>query len=103
MKIGTAIHNIFTRILLLIFFLSVFSETTLSAQEFVNELRSFGYGLIPAPQETSLTGNDIRVDHSWQVVSKSETGQVAEERLNYRGLESSGSGFYRHRDRRNST
>jgi len=82
MKIGTAIHNIFTSILLLIFFLSVFSEATISAQEFVNELRSYGYSLIPAPQETLLTGKDIRVDHSWRVVSKSGTVQMAEERLN---------------------
>jgi hypothetical protein len=64
-----------------IFLLLLCSWATLNAREFVSELRGQGYSLIPAPQETSLTGSDIRVDQSWKVISEAGTGNIAAESL----------------------
>ncbi|MBL7737567.1 MAG: beta-N-acetylhexosaminidase, partial [Chitinophagaceae bacterium] len=36
-------------------------------QSIINDLRSKGYSLIPAPQQIKLTGKDIVVDKSWTV------------------------------------
>ncbi|HRE52756.1 MAG TPA: beta-N-acetylhexosaminidase [Flavitalea sp.] len=36
-----------------------------SKQSIINDLRSKGYSLIPAPQQLKLTGNDIVVDKTW--------------------------------------
>lgn len=61
--------------LYLILLLLICPEARNFAQDFVNDLRSRGYSLIPAPQETSLTGLDIRIDESWKVIS--DTGIIA--------------------------
>ncbi len=53
--------------------------TILMAGNYVSELRGEGYSLIPAPQETSLTGRDIKVDESWKVTS--EAVNIAERSL----------------------
>lgn len=57
------------------------SLTTSRSQEFVGALRGEGYSLIPAPQEASLTGNDIRVDQRWKIISENGTPKIAEESL----------------------
>jgi hexosaminidase len=62
-----------------ILLLSLFPGAVTIAQDFVNPLRGLGYSLIPAPQETVLTGHDFRVDESWRVIS--DTGIIALESL----------------------
>ncbi|MFC1537260.1 family 20 glycosylhydrolase [Gemmatimonadota bacterium] len=58
--------------------LLVFSS--LGAQ-IVNELRSRGYSLIPAPQQTSLEDKDVTLDCSWAVTSELEEGNIALRRI----------------------
>ncbi len=64
-----------------VFLLLFFPLITLSSSGFVNDLRGNGYCLIPAPQETSLTGKNIKVDAGWQVRSKVGTDNIAVKRL----------------------
>jgi hexosaminidase len=50
---------------------------TLGAQSFVSDLRNNGYSLIPAPQETILSGNDVKIDGAWGITSKPGIGNMA--------------------------
>jgi len=64
---------------------------------FVNELRGNGYSLIPAPQETQLTGKNIHVDGSWKMTSKTGVESRAWKQLvsgakNLKELEFAGTG-----------
>lgn len=43
---------------------------------FVNDLRSSGFSLIPAPQQTELTGNKVVVDSSWRIASNLEVNSI---------------------------
>ncbi|RIH66119.1 hypothetical protein D1164_07615 [Mariniphaga sediminis] len=64
---------------LLLAFIFVFS--TFSSFAFLTDLRSQGYSLIPAPQETTLTGKNISVDKSWKVQTDISNNSIALKRL----------------------
>ncbi len=53
----------------MIFLLFVYSKNAFGVVNSVNDLRSKGYSLIPAPQEISLKGHDIRIDETWTLKS----------------------------------
>jgi hypothetical protein len=42
----------------------------------INDLRSNGFSLIPAPQKTELTGQIIVVDNSWAVDAKLDANSI---------------------------
>lgn len=46
-----------------------FIITNYHSFSYVNDLRARGYSLIPAPQETKLTSQDVKIDDSWKVTS----------------------------------
>jgi hexosaminidase len=48
---------------------------------FVNDLRSSGYSLIPAPQNVEISGQDILVDNSWAVESRVGKENISLKRL----------------------
>lgn len=64
-----------------LFILISFTLTTSSSFSFVNDLRSNGYSLIPAPQETKLTNLDIRVNQSWKITLSTGATEIAMKRL----------------------
>ncbi len=81
----------------LLFLLLTVPSGALFASGYVNDLRGNGYSLIPAPQETSLSGKNIRVDESWRVTSKAGENNIAFKRLrsgalNNLGIEFNGEG-----------
>jgi len=46
------------------------------ASGFIDELKIQGFSLIPAPQKTELTGQQIIIDHSWGVDSKLDANSI---------------------------
>ena len=84
---GIASH--FIRLLLC----SLCMGTAAMAQEFVNDLRGRGYSLIPAPQQVALTGNDIRIDESWKVISEAGSGHMGVKSLQAGARDLLGDGF----------
>ncbi len=71
--------------------------TALQSYGFVNELRSRGYSLIPAPQKVALAGEDIELDSSWRVISGLDKNHIVMRRLlqgaeQLHGISFSGSG-----------
>ncbi len=46
-----------------------------------NELRSMGYSLVPAAQKVRLTGREIRIDSTWGVETRVDSGEIAVRRL----------------------
>ncbi len=74
-------QNHIPSILFPIFLLIICAGATLNARDVVSELRGQGYSLIPAPQETSLSGNDIAIDKGWKIISEAGTNNIAMESL----------------------
>jgi len=60
---------------------------------FINDLRSNGFSLIPAPQKTELTGQTIVFDHSWAIDSKLNTNSIVLKRLQSGAMELHGISF----------
>ncbi len=60
---------------------------------FVNDLRSNGFSLIPAPQKTALTGQIIEINNCWSIQSKVEKSSMALMRLQSGAMELHGIGF----------
>ncbi|VAW25133.1 Beta-hexosaminidase [hydrothermal vent metagenome] len=50
---------------------------------FINDLGSNGYSLIPAPQESVLTGRDIVVDESWGIYTSVDSNSIVLKRLRH--------------------
>lgn len=83
------IKNVFNMKLLKEFYFSlrhlslvfVFIFSVFSSFAFVTELRSYGYSLIPAPQETELAGKNISLDKSWGVQTAVSSKSIAIKRL----------------------
>ena len=59
----------------------------------INDLRSNGFSLIPAPQKTELTGQKIALDNSWSIATKLDESSMALKRLQSGVLEHHGIGF----------
>ena len=67
------------RSLIIPLFFTVLSFFILSSVEsfgFINDLKSNGYSLIPAPQKTELTGQKIGVDNSWSIDSELDANSI---------------------------
>ncbi len=58
-----------TKVILLATIVGFTLASSLSAAPggFTTELRSLGYSLIPAPQQTALQGETVRLDRSWKI------------------------------------
>lgn len=81
--------NIYFRIL---FTLLIITPSAVSFGS-VNDLRSKGFCLIPAPQETALTGQIIKIDNSWSFQTKIEKSSMALQRFQSGASELHGIGF----------
>ncbi len=68
------------RLLPLCLFSALLVFSALGAQT-VNDLRSRGYSLIPAPQQVSLQDNDITLDCSWSISTELGDDAIAVRRL----------------------
>ncbi|MFH0759748.1 MAG: glycoside hydrolase family 20 zincin-like fold domain-containing protein [Bacteroidota bacterium] len=60
---------------------------------FINDLRSIGFSLIPAPQKTELTGQEVFIDKSWAIDSKLNAGSIVLKTLQTAAMEYHGIGF----------
>ncbi|MFO7670092.1 MAG: glycoside hydrolase family 20 zincin-like fold domain-containing protein [Bacteroidales bacterium] len=60
---------------------------------FANDLRSIGFSLIPAPQNTELTGQAIFIDNSWAIDSKLGASSIVLKTLQTVAMEHYGMGF----------
>ena len=60
---------------------------------FINDLRSNGFSLIPAPQKTELTGQQIVLDDGWAIDAKLDLNKIALKRLQTGAMELHGIGF----------
>lgn len=74
-----------------------FPFAAICSSGFVNDLRSNGYSLIPAPQEAYLSGKNIGVNGSWKIISNVSKDNIAFKKLksgaiNSLGLEFTGKG-----------
>lgn len=52
---------------LIVLFIILFLLNTLTSVAFVNDLRTNGYSLIPAPQTAELSGNNIILNNNWSI------------------------------------
>jgi len=60
---------------------------------YINDLRSNGFSLIPAPQEVELTGEIITIDNGWAIETKLDESSMALKRLQSGAMEYHGIGF----------
>lgn len=81
--------NIFFRI----FFTLLLTFPSAVSFGFINDLRSNGFSLIPAPQKTELTGQKIILDNSWAIESKLNVNSIVLKTLQSVALENHGIGF----------
>ncbi len=77
--------------------LSLFIFSHAESYGFINDLKSNGFSLIPAPQKTELTGQKIVIDNSWTINSKLDANSIVLKTLQtgvieLLGLELSGRG-----------
>jgi hypothetical protein len=63
------------------------------AYGFSNDLRSNGFSLIPAPQNTELTGQKIVLDNSWAIDTKLDVSSIVLKTLQFSAMELHGINF----------
>ena len=70
-----------TKIYLKISLILLFIVHSTLSYGFINDLRSSGFSLIPAPQKTELTGQLITLDNAWAIETKIDVNSIVLKRI----------------------
>ncbi len=80
-------------LVIVVFTISISGFAGPAPEGFVNELRLFGYSLIPAARKVQLNGHEITIDSTWGVALQVEAGDISVRALKEGALELHGLKF----------
>ena len=86
-------NMLYGQTLLRIFLVLLLIVPSVVTYGFINDLKSNGYSLIPAPQKTELTGQKIVIDNTWAIDTKFDAKSIVLKTLQRGAMELHGIDF----------